>query len=478
MTNATEVRLAGKLRAAAEAFFCTELSDIVLHRGEQPRDFGAVACAWGRDIYLPADARTNPLNDLELLGHELAHVVQQRQGRVRPTVTLGGFAANDNPDLEREAIDAGWRFANGMDCNWPRRSACATHQAVIQRSVTVGGKTLSGAADLGLAGTVLNLIGGGPAWLNWAIHAPTVNYRYSGEDELLMGVQSGLHTSELLLLRGLGLQVHPLKLLEMELDDLNAIAAAENEADPSDIVRLRAKKVLAKYQLLSQTELAIGPEFLAQSGVAEEPVFQAMGLSDRIALFNLVEGASNEISLNPMIQKEAAGFAVQHAQSTVEFVDYYRFYISTVDEPAPTAQGSAARISKAEAARESTEPLLYGRLFCPSVQSPPTPEQMNTLIQNWVSAGNELGFSRLSRGLVLVSQYANLQGAKGDAASKLIDEYIQGAEQFISLQSAAAVTLTQDGLDRYYSYRKDQSQAQVCLASGGDVTLANYQPKP
>ncbi|MCK4762810.1 MAG: DUF4157 domain-containing protein [Candidatus Aminicenantes bacterium] len=39
----------------------------------------------------------------QLLGHELGHVVQQRQGRVQTTKTVGGLPVNDNPALEREA---------------------------------------------------------------------------------------------------------------------------------------------------------------------------------------------------------------------------------------------------------------------------------------------------------------------------------------------------------------------------------------
>jgi hypothetical protein len=37
------------------------------------------------------------------LPHEAWHAVQQRQGRVQPTLVVGGTPVNDNPGLEHEA---------------------------------------------------------------------------------------------------------------------------------------------------------------------------------------------------------------------------------------------------------------------------------------------------------------------------------------------------------------------------------------
>ncbi len=476
MTEHMSLRLAGELREAAEAFFRADLSDIELHRGDVPREFHAAACAWGSHLWLPAQDALSPLDYLELLGHELAHAVQQRQGRVPNTLTISGYAANDDPALEREAVAAGKRFARGLDSEWPSLPLSNAHDAVIQRAVTVGDQKLSGQEDLTAVGNVLNLIDSGPEWLAWAIGNATVHYHYADEESLLVGMQSGLHGSDLLLLRAMGIQLHPFKLLEMDSDDLSVLTAAENEVGANSVTEMHAKKVLAKYHLLSQSELAIGTDFLAQADVAAAPVFQGMALSDRVALFNLVDGASSELSLNQMIQKEAAAFAVQHAQSTTEFVDYYQFYIASVSEPTPAPKGAPARARKAETHLELTVPLLFGKLFCPAVQNVPSPDQMNVIIQNWVASGNGLSFARLSQALAQVAQHANLKGSSGETAAKIIESYMEQARQFILQRPAASVELTQDGLDRYYIYDNKQAQAQVCLASTGNVTLATYQP--
>lgn len=47
----------------------------------------------------------------ELLGHELTHVQQQRQGKVKPTMQTKGIAVNDDASLEREADIKGSKAA-------------------------------------------------------------------------------------------------------------------------------------------------------------------------------------------------------------------------------------------------------------------------------------------------------------------------------------------------------------------------------
>ena len=59
--------------------------------------------AQGTDILLDESA------GMDVLGHELAHVVQQAQGRVE-----GGFPVVENAALEREADVMGQRVASGL----------------------------------------------------------------------------------------------------------------------------------------------------------------------------------------------------------------------------------------------------------------------------------------------------------------------------------------------------------------------------
>jgi hypothetical protein len=75
----------------------------VHHNSSKPATLQAHAYAQGNQIYLgPGQERHLP--------HEAWHVVQQKQGRVRPTMHLKGVGINDNVRLEQEADQMGTRI--------------------------------------------------------------------------------------------------------------------------------------------------------------------------------------------------------------------------------------------------------------------------------------------------------------------------------------------------------------------------------
>ncbi len=67
---------------------------------------GALAYTQGNNVHF-APGQYNPSSQKgqELLGHELTHVVQQREGRVQPTKQGKGMSVNDSPVLEKEAAE-------------------------------------------------------------------------------------------------------------------------------------------------------------------------------------------------------------------------------------------------------------------------------------------------------------------------------------------------------------------------------------
>ncbi|MDJ0835847.1 MAG: DUF4157 domain-containing protein [Acidobacteriota bacterium] len=91
------------LRVKMEAFFNHDFSNVRLHIGPEARAIGALAFTHGNHIYL-APGQYNPDSEdgIKLLGHELAHVVQQSQGRVANPYGRGVAVVNDD-SLEAEA---------------------------------------------------------------------------------------------------------------------------------------------------------------------------------------------------------------------------------------------------------------------------------------------------------------------------------------------------------------------------------------
>ncbi len=85
------------LRAGIESLSGLSMDGVRVHRNSTaPARVGAHAYAQGTDIHLaPGQDRHLP--------HEAWHVVQQAQGRVRPTMDVAGTPVNDDPGLEAEA---------------------------------------------------------------------------------------------------------------------------------------------------------------------------------------------------------------------------------------------------------------------------------------------------------------------------------------------------------------------------------------
>jgi len=92
------------VRGKMESSFGADFSSVRVHHGDTASKLGAAAFTQGDNVHF-APGQYNTSN----LGHELAHVVQQRQGRVSATGSVGGQPLNDNPGLEREADQAAAR---------------------------------------------------------------------------------------------------------------------------------------------------------------------------------------------------------------------------------------------------------------------------------------------------------------------------------------------------------------------------------
>lgn len=99
------------VRIRMEAAFGADFSAVRVHIGPQPERIGAIAFTSGNDIYFsPGRFQPDSVPGRQLLGHELAHVVQQRSGRVRNPLGSGIAVVND-PALEAEADRLGHRAA-------------------------------------------------------------------------------------------------------------------------------------------------------------------------------------------------------------------------------------------------------------------------------------------------------------------------------------------------------------------------------
>jgi hypothetical protein len=95
-----------------------DVSNVTVHQDGKADALGTRAFAQGDALHFAAGAyQPESPAGRSLIGHELAHVAQQREGRVAPTGVAGGggIAVNTDPALEAEAHATGAKVAQGFD---------------------------------------------------------------------------------------------------------------------------------------------------------------------------------------------------------------------------------------------------------------------------------------------------------------------------------------------------------------------------
>ncbi len=86
-----------RLKAHAEQKSGFSFDDVRVHyQSSKPAQLQAYAYTQGNQVYIGPGQEQH-------LRHELGHVVQQKQGRVRPTGSVNRLPLNDDRILEREA---------------------------------------------------------------------------------------------------------------------------------------------------------------------------------------------------------------------------------------------------------------------------------------------------------------------------------------------------------------------------------------
>lgn len=97
--------LPDSLKNGVEGLSGYYMDDVNVHyNSSKPAQFYALAYTQGNQIYVAPGQERH-------LAHEAWHVVQQKQGRVRPTSYAGSVPLNEDLSLEREADSMGEKAA-------------------------------------------------------------------------------------------------------------------------------------------------------------------------------------------------------------------------------------------------------------------------------------------------------------------------------------------------------------------------------
>jgi len=121
--------LPGPLRSGIETLSGYDMSQVRVHRNsDKPAQLNALAYTQGHNIYLGKGQDHH-------LPHEAWHVVQQQQGRVKPTLQYQGHKINDDRSLETEADVMGNRAVQLKTSGHPPDTPTLDTTGVIQRAV-------------------------------------------------------------------------------------------------------------------------------------------------------------------------------------------------------------------------------------------------------------------------------------------------------------------------------------------------------
>jgi hypothetical protein len=158
--------------ARAGAALGHDFSSVRVHTDGQADQLGTRAFARGDDLHFAAGAY-DPASSagVSLIGHELTHVAQQREGRVAPTGEKDGVAINTDRSLESDADRGGEKVAQGFDLDGfldfglaPARTSSPTGAAVAQGEDLEAAPATAPAAAAAApasAGTSRVVVGGG-----------------------------------------------------------------------------------------------------------------------------------------------------------------------------------------------------------------------------------------------------------------------------------------------------------------------------
>jgi hypothetical protein len=141
-TPGAGARMEPGLQHDMERSFGADFSSVRIHEGGAAGALGARAFTRGESIHVaPGELNPSSPDSRSLIGHELAHVVQQRAGRVATPQGFGGLGINDDAGLEAEADRAGDRAARGEPAGMAHAGGtAATGHAPVQAKLRWAGE--------------------------------------------------------------------------------------------------------------------------------------------------------------------------------------------------------------------------------------------------------------------------------------------------------------------------------------------------
>ena len=468
-----ENRLPYEFRQRMERLFQSDFSGVRFGVSPGLGRAGILSCAIGEDIRVaPSFLSASRVDKDFILGHELAHVVQQREGRVEPT--LQNVCLDEN--LEREANQAGEYVVSNRQVRLKRQDEKFPSNSVCQFIISIANEPKSSIDDFSNRfKAILGFIKGGEDWLNWALSLSVPNFPTASEVELIIRIQEGLHSTTVLDLASVGILTHPLTLTNLNDSDFDAVSASIQSGSLSQ----KARAILLRCNIKTNKELNAGIKLLSNMGVSGMSLFQSLSLLDQSLLGDM---SSRLAAMNKEgLQIEASEYASVISQTPREFIENTFFYLACIEKYGSTLRSQSTRFTKVESIRESLLPLTYGALRAPVISPPYSEAGLIEELRQWISQGNQIGFSTPASCMRNLIENTSIDLDSGNSAqgsvvlSSEIAEYVIRSQNVIMAQEVPTSSgVTQDGSFRVLDFASNGACVTLWVDLWGMVTLRNF----
>jgi len=167
------------LKTGMENLSGKNLDHVQVHyNSPKPSAVQAHAYAQGSNIHIAPGQEKH-------LPHELGHVVQQMEGRVKPTVMIGGTPVNNNPGLEQEATQMGQRAIQRASLVRSPVSSSPMQAEKLNKNHTAQFHSMEHLGIPGINYTVMSQAGYGQ-WKDTVQAKSTINGVHHNDDQVVV----------------------------------------------------------------------------------------------------------------------------------------------------------------------------------------------------------------------------------------------------------------------------------------------------
>lgn len=249
--------------------------------------------------------------------------------------------------------------------------------------------------------------------------------------------------------------------------DLNALSDAATDAT-------HIRKLLAHYELVSNSALTTLDSLLATLGLQHHRLFKNATLGARLEFYARINNAVHCQDLDQALMIEAADAVIDRAESPEDFAARYQFYFCCTKKLRLEGATPSRRSTRIKRIQNAMETALGEYLRGPEICIPPPPQLIWDLLDEWFTGKGSIGFSNIGTGLLLTARHITLTNLSHLEIARAVHDFVKHMQIFFKHHQATGAQLAQ--IDERWIYRFDypEVRARLTLVPGGQLLLEDY----